>query len=109
VQRFDREKKTLEAMIRLYCSDRHDAGEALCEDCSALREYAMARLERCKFGADKPKCSACPVHCYKPAMREKIRLVMKYAGPRMMLKHPVMAVGHVMDGVLHPAPKVSRK
>lgn len=95
-------------MIGIYCHDHH-GGEALCPDCSALREYAMARLERCRFGADKPKCSACPVHCYKPAMREKIREVMKYAGPRMMLKHPVMAVGHVVDGMLHPPPKLERK
>lgn len=97
-----REKRTVEAMIRMFCAGQHrSAGEVLCDDCEALRAYAMKRLDACTFGADKPKCSACPVHCYKPAMREKIRAVMKYAGPRMIVRHPVLAVGHVVDGVLH--------
>lgn len=37
------------------------------------------------------------VHCYKPAMREKIREVMRFSGPRMMLYHPVLAVSHVIE------------
>jgi predicted amidophosphoribosyltransferase len=98
-RRLEREKRTVEAMIRLACRDLHAGGETLCPDCEALRAYAMQRLDACKFGADKPKCSACPVHCYKPAMREKIRAVMKYAGPRMMVRHPLLAVGHLVDGV----------
>lgn len=100
-RRLAREKRTVTAMIRMYCGDLHGGGKRLCEDCEALRAYAMKRLDACKFGADKPKCSACPVHCYKPAMREKIRAVMKHAGPRMMTRHPVLAVGHVVDGLLH--------
>ncbi|MDR2525428.1 MAG: nitrous oxide-stimulated promoter family protein, partial [Oscillospiraceae bacterium] len=32
--------------------------------------------------------------CYRADMREKIRAVMRYAGPRMLLHHPVMAIRH---------------
>lgn len=53
--------------------------------------YATARLDRCKFGDGKTKCHKCHVHCYRPDMREKIRVVMRFSGPRMMLyrKHTV--------------------
>ena len=61
---------------------------------------ALARLERCKYGPDKPKCEACTTHCYKPAMRDAIREVMRYAGPRMLVRHPVMALGHTVDGLM---------
>jgi hypothetical protein len=107
--RFDREKKTLKAMIVLYCHDRHAPQEGLCAECIALQDYAMARLERCTFGEDKPKCAACPIHCYKPAMRAAIRDVMRHAGPRMLLHHPVLALGHTVDGILHRPPKTGRK
>jgi len=102
--RLSREKKTLTAMIALYCRDHHRPTEALCADCAALQEYALVRLERCTFGAGKPKCSTCPIHCYTPAMRTAIRTVMAYAGPRMLLRHPVLAVGHAVDGLRHRPP-----
>jgi hypothetical protein len=30
-------------------------------------------------------------------MREKIRMVMRYSGPRMIYKHPIAAVWHLID------------
>ena len=99
--RFQREKTTLDAMIAIYCRDNHSAGESLCADCAALQDYAMARLDKCSFGPEKPKCADCPIHCYKPAMREGIRRVMRHSGPRMLVKHPLLAFGHSVDGVLH--------
>lgn len=62
-----------------------------------MLDYAHQRLERCKFGEDKPSCTRCPVHCYKPAMREQIRQVMRYSGPRMLLHDPIMAIRHLWD------------
>jgi hypothetical protein len=84
-------------MISLYCRDNHRAG-GLCGECAALKDYALERLSRCPFRAAKPTCANCTVHCYTPEMREKIRRVMRYAGPRMIYRHPVMAVRHIMDG-----------
>lgn len=109
MHRLHREHQTLEKMIALYCRDHHKPAQGLCSGCTALRDYAAARLERCRFGADKPKCSACPVHCYKPAMREAIRDVMRYSGPRMLIRHPVLALGHTLDGVLNRPKELARK
>ena len=36
------------------------------------------------------------VHCYQPQMREQIRQVMRYSGPRMLLYHPVLAIWHLV-------------
>lgn len=93
-----RELKTIEAMVRLYCRDRHKAGRrGLCAACVELEEYAARRLERCVFGDAKPACSHCVVHCYSTEMREQIRAVMRWAGPRMLLRHPVLAIAHMID------------
>ena len=70
---------------------------SLCPQCQALLDYAHQRLEHCRFGEDKPSCTRCPVHCYKPAMREQIRQVMRYSGPRMLLHDPIMAIRHLWD------------
>jgi hypothetical protein len=103
--RMARELHTIEAMIGLYCRDQHGSEQqampatgTLCADCQELLAYARARLERCPYQEDKTTCARCPVHCYKPAMRERIRVVMRYAGPRMLYRHPVLAVRHLLDG-----------
>jgi len=97
--RMRRERKTIESMFAIYCRDQHAApsGE-LCGECQALQDYALQRLERCPFQENKPTCANCAVHCYKPEMREQVRQVMRYAGPRMLLRHPMLAVRHLMDG-----------
>ena len=122
MDKIEREKQTVEAMIRLYCKGkRHGETEnvtahsssahlsvfrfhlsffpvpPLCPQCQALLDYALQRLEHCRFGEDKPSCTRCPVHCYKPAMREQIRQVMRYSGSRMLLHDPILAIGHLWD------------
>lgn len=92
-----RERHTIQVMIRMYCRDRH-GGEEPCAACAALDAYAMARLDRCPFLADKPTCAKCPVHCYAPQRREQVRAVMRHAGPRMAWRHPWLAVCHLVDG-----------
>lgn len=95
------ERLTLAAMIRLYCrGQRHSAAkrkaEGLCADCQALLDYAFGRLERCPFGEAKGPCSSCHIHCYCPEMRTRIRTVMRYAGPRMLLHHPLLTLRHYL-------------
>jgi len=101
-RRARRELKTARVMIDLYCRDHHGGGRGLCDDCRALSAYAQQRVDRCPFRADKPTCVNCPVHCFKPAMREQIRLVMRYAGPRMVWRHPVLSLFHFLDGKRKP-------
>jgi hypothetical protein len=96
--RITREKRTIQAMLRLYCRAHHRPGEELCEECRELAAYALCRLDRCPFGAEKTTCALCPIHCYKPVMRARIKEVMRYAGPRMLLRHPVLAIRHMIDG-----------
>jgi hypothetical protein len=93
-----RERVTVTAMIRLACRERHGSRDGLCNECTELQAYADARLDRCPFRDDKPTCSNCLVHCYKPEMRERIRDVMRYAGPRMLRRHPLLAICHIVDG-----------
>lgn len=97
-KRLIRESKTVRKMIALYCHAHHStSGESLCDDCRVLSEYALERIKGCPFGADKPTCDRCPIHCYRPEMREKIRQVMRYAGPRMLWHHPYLAMMHLID------------
>jgi hypothetical protein len=94
----DRERRTIDAMVRIYCRDHHGRGGGLCGQCTELRDYAFARLDRCRYQDGKPTCANCPVHCYRPDMRDRVRAVMRYSGPRMLLRHPYLAIAHLRDG-----------
>lgn len=94
--RIEEEKKTVGQMVEIYCKGRHQCNDGLCDECSALLDYALARLDHCKFGEKKPTCKKCPIHCYKPDMREQMRQAMRYAGPRMLWHHPVSAIRHLI-------------
>ena len=91
-----REKETVSLMIRLYCRKKH-GGKQLCPECVALDAYARQRSDKCPFMETKTFCSNCKVHCYKKDMREKIREVMRFSGPRMIFHHPIMAIRHVIE------------
>lgn len=96
--RLAREYLTLEKMVAVYCRDHHqDAGGLPCDDCAKFLGYAERRLLKCPYGQDKPTCARCPVHCYKPMQREQARIVMQYAGPRMVLRHPWLSLLHMLD------------
>ena len=84
-------------MIRIACAGRHGVQDGLCAGCEELLGYTIDRLDRCAFQANKPTCAECSIHCYRPDMREKIRSVMRYAGPRMIVQRPLLALGHLID------------
>jgi hypothetical protein len=106
--RIGREKRTVRAMLHIYCRAHHRAGEDQsgegrsgeepCGECGELLDYALERLDRCPFGEGKTACVDCEIHCYKPAMRDRVREVMRFAGPRMIFRHPILAVLHLLDG-----------
>lgn len=83
-------------MVHIYCRHKHRQG--LCPTCRDLLDYVEVRLDRCHFGETKPTCANCPVHCYQKDRREQIRKVMRYAGPRMVWRHPWLSLCHVFDG-----------
>lgn len=110
--RLQREMLTMAAMLRIYCRGHH-AGQALderglCPDCAGLLDYARKRLAACPFGAAKPTCANCQIHCYGPRQREQTRVVMRHAGPRMLLRHPILAFAHLCVDGRRPAPPKPR-
>lgn len=112
--RLSREQRTIAAMLRLYCRDhhptapRHEGDGRLCTECAGLLDYARKRLSLCPYGPAKPTCVNCPIHCYGRAQREAVREVMRHAGPRMLWRHPWLAIAHLFDG-RRPAPAPPRK
>ena len=91
----EKEKQTVTFMIGIYCHRKHHTkGEALCEACRELADYASARVDHCPHMGDKTFCSCCKTHCYKPEMRERIRTVMRFSGPRMIIYCPKMFFMH---------------
>ena len=94
-----REKRVVSEMIALYCRAHHQTSSP-CKDCTALIDYAHLRSDKCPFMANKTFCSNCRVHCYSPDMREKIRRVMRYSGPRMLKTHPILAIRHLIESKL---------
>ncbi|MCL7487862.1 MAG: nitrous oxide-stimulated promoter family protein [Desulfobulbaceae bacterium] len=95
--RMKAEAATIKAMIALYCR-KHHGGPELCRECREFEEYALKRLASCPFQEGKTTCGNCPVHCYQPKMRKKVRAVMRKIGPKMILHHPLMALRHLVDG-----------
>lgn len=96
MSKIDREKRIVSKMIALYC--RHKLGaKEMPEEYKMLEEYAHKRLNGCKFQEQKPACKRCTIHCYKPDMREKIREIMRWAGPRMIIYDPIAAIRHLIN------------
>ena len=95
MRRIEEEKSVVEQMIRLYCR-RKEGNRSLCPSCQELLEYAQGRLDSCRYGDAKPTCKVCPIHCYRPEMKERIRAVTRWSGPRMILYHPVDAIKHML-------------
>ncbi len=93
----EREQRTIQAMMEIYCHAHHPIKTGLCDQCLTMYEYAQARLGKCPFGSNKPVCESCSIHCYRPEMRDQIREVMRFAGPRMALRHPGLAVAHLLQ------------
>jgi len=84
-------------MAGIYCRGHHATKGELCAECRELLDYAYCRLDRCPYGGEKPTCGKCPIHCYKPAMKTKAKAVMRYAGPRLMFRHPILTLRHWLD------------
>lgn len=103
-----KDTETIRAMLRLYCQGHHQQTGQLCSQCDELYRYAANQLSRCPFSGNKPTCTKCTVHCYNSEMKRRVKEVMKYSGPRMLLHHPLMAIRHMVQGLKKP-PLYKRK
>ena len=96
-----REKVIVTKMIHIYCKKKHHQ-RVLCEECQDMHDYAMKKLSLCQFGEEKTACAKCPIHCYSQAYRQKIKGIMRFSGPWMLLYHPIESIRHI------PIPSLSR-
>lgn len=92
----ENEIKVVGQMIAIYCKAHHSC-KNLCPECQELYDYAVKRVNNCPFMESKTFCSNCKVHCYKPEYREKIKVVMRFSGPRILFVHPYLAIKHVIE------------
>ncbi|MDD4859808.1 MAG: nitrous oxide-stimulated promoter family protein [Dehalococcoidales bacterium] len=102
--RIARERRTIAVMVSLHCRHTH-ASREMCPQCRSLLDYAFLRLDKCPFQHNKPTCAKCPVHCYQPERRAQMRAVMRYSGPRMIYRHPLLALFHLRDGLRKAPPQ----
>jgi hypothetical protein len=107
-KRMKREKKTIGYMVEIYCKNHHDTHGKICPECRQFQEYAFTRLDKCPFQDKKSTCGKCIIHCYRPDMKEKVKVVMRYSGPRMLIHHPTFALHHVWDA-RRKAPTLAKK
>lgn len=102
--RLRRERRTIAAMFLIFCQHHHGAGRALCAQCQQDLDYCFRRIDKCPYGENKPTCKNCVTHCYSAAMQERVRQIMRFAGPRMLARHPVLTLWHFWDD-RRPPPK----
>ena len=93
MNRIEREKKTVQMMIEIYCHRRLKQN-TIPEEYQQLIAYAHNRLSHCRFGENKPVCKKCPIHCYAPKERQQIRELMRWVGSRMIIYAPKAALIH---------------
>lgn len=93
----EKDMLTVYCMVSIFCHAKHHSNDILCDDCQGLFDYAQKKLQKCPFKAVKPTCSKCRIHCYEPEMRAKIKEVMRFSGPRMICRHPALAVRHIVQ------------
>lgn len=94
--RLQRERATIAAMYRIYCRQEHGADTTLCAECQRDLDYCLRRIDKCPYGEHKPTCKNCVTHCYSPTMQQRVRAVMRLAGPQMLRHHPLLALLHLL-------------
>jgi len=75
----DRDNQVLNVFVGVFCRAHHGGENGLCPDCADLLAYAQERRRLCPL-EPKPKCKDCPVHCYEPEYRRRIREIMRFSG-----------------------------
>jgi len=96
-KRIKREKITVSIMVGMYCRHFHQTSPTPCAECKKLLDYAFNKIDRCPYQKIKPVCSRCRIHCYSSDIRDEIKKVMRYSGPKMLLFHPMLGVLHLID------------
>lgn len=105
--------RTLGDFVSIYCKGHHGDRErsaltsdaaslgvygrklpVVCATCAEHLRYAEKRRAYCPKDP-KPFCAHCDTHCYAPRERAWQQQMMRYSGPRSVLR------GHAMGGIKH--------
>ncbi|MBF0119652.1 MAG: nitrous oxide-stimulated promoter family protein [Desulfobacterales bacterium] len=95
--RLEREKITIRAMIEIYCKAFHNDSTQICKECSDIYNYASFRIDKCPHKDMKPSCAKCEIHCFNKIMRDKVKKIMRFSGPKMIIYHPILSMYHYID------------
>jgi hypothetical protein len=95
--RLERENKTIKAMIDIYCKKNHHSTLGSCGSCGKIYDYASYRIDRCPHKNSKPACTKCEIQCFSNKMKEEIKKIMRFSGPRMLIYHPILSLFHYID------------
>jgi len=95
--RIEREQRTVTALIRIHCHGRHHAGPELCAGCTDLQRYVAERMARCVLHDAKPTCATCKARCFAPPQQVRFRAILRYAGPQLFWRQPLLALWHHFD------------
>ncbi len=96
MSRIEKEKGIVQLMISLYCSKKEKNDGEMCPDCQALLSYSHLRLMNCRYGEEKSTCGKCRTQCYKRDMKERIKAVMRFSGPRLLFYRPFEFFRHLV-------------
>lgn len=91
----NKKKKMIENLVSLFCEAKH-RNPMLCESCAELLRYVTSRLNECPLDDEVSSCFMCPNYCYRPDMREKIKEVMRFSAPRILIHHPILMLNHLL-------------
>ena len=100
-----RDLRTLGRFIELFCRLKHVGADRrafavgdldarsvfgrrpprLCAECESLLNHGVVKRLRCPLDP-KPMCKDCPDQCYCADYRTRVREVMRFSGPRMILR-----------------------
>ena len=87
------EKIIVKQMIEIYCKHHHKSVD-LCDSCKEILDYSWMKIDKCPVMETKTFCSKCSIHCYNQEMAEKIRIIMRFSGPRIFMYHPIITLKH---------------
>ena len=97
VDKIDKDRRVLEAMGSIYCQGNHSDAQkdegGMCPEVPHDHRADAFRAASCPYGHEG-NCQDCK-HTVSAAMLTRIRAIMRYAAPRMMVRHPIMVLEYL--------------
>ncbi|MDY4787719.1 MAG: nitrous oxide-stimulated promoter family protein [Bacilli bacterium] len=95
--KIEKEKRIVKLMIEIYAKKKMKLPLEQNNEMKDLLNYCYLRLSKCPFKDNKKFCSKCKIHCYKDEYRNKIKEVMRFSGPRLLIYHPILVIKHILE------------